>query len=136
MKKILFFLPPILWMALIFFLSGRQKVAITDSYAVSFLIFKTFHIIEYATLFILLFRGFRNATDFSAFKSALVSLFIVMIYGITDEIHQSFIPTREARVRDGIIDSIGGGVGWIIVTILIRQKSAILKKSVKLLGLR
>ena len=37
-----------------------------------------------------------------------------LLYGISDEYHQSFVPGREAGVADAIADTIGGFLGvWI-----------------------
>jgi len=38
-------------------------------------------------------------------------MLIVSLYGFTDEFHQSFTPGREPRIRDVIIDTIGGALG-------------------------
>ena len=38
-----------------------------------------------------------------------------MIYAISDEIHQLFVPGRSGQVRDVLIDSAGSLLGIIIV---------------------
>ena len=40
-------------------------------------------------------------------RSFSISLILSLIYAVTDEIHQTFVPTREGRFRDVIIDLIG-----------------------------
>lgn len=114
MRKRLFnllrFLPPLLWMGLIFYGSSRQRVAISENYWLSFLFFKTLHIIEYGVLFILWY--------FTLYKKRYrekVALIISILYGISDELHQTFVPTREGRVRDVFIDALGVFIFWHFV---------------------
>ena len=53
---------------------------------------------------------------------ALVGLGLASFYGITDELHQHFVPGRSAEVADGISDSIGAALGlfgcwvWSIIS--------------------
>jgi VanZ family protein len=115
MKKFIrFWLPVILYMAAIFIASSRQKVALTDSYTISFIIFKGIHIIEYALFYIISYRAFRNTVSKKIYAHIYAFIFIVL-YAAIDEIHQSFVPTREGKFRDVIIDAIGGGLGWILL---------------------
>jgi VanZ family protein len=130
MKFIRYWLPIIIYMAAIFIASSRQKVAISDSYAISFLIFKTMHIIEYAFFYILCYRAFRN-TVFPKPYAFFYSFLFVLVYAISDEIHQRFVPTREGKFRDVIIDVIGGGIGWLIITSLLPKAPKKLKTLAK-----
>ena len=97
-------------MAAIFFLSGRESVQIADEPLVNFLFFKTLHVIEYAILFILYYRALKNKT---------AALLLTLLYAVTDEIHQLFVPTREGRLRDVIIDAIGATLAWILINNLL-----------------
>jgi VanZ family protein len=45
-------------------------------------------------------------------KAALV-LALVALYAASDEFHQSFVPSREASVRDVLLDSLGGALGLV-----------------------
>ena len=131
MKKIFgYWLPVIVWMIVIFLFSSRQKVAITDSYAVSFLFFKTLHLLEYSFFYILLYRAFRN-TSVRNKNAYILSFVILTLFAISDEIHQAFVPTREGRLRDVIIDLIGGGLGWILLTQWLPMAPKRLKNLVK-----
>ncbi len=68
---------------------------------------KIFHLVEYAILSILAYRSFN--------KNRVKTLIFVLVYAISDEIHQSFVPGREPRIRDVIIDLTGGYLGvWLI----------------------
>jgi len=109
MKKFIdYWLPPILWMVLIFSLSNRQRIAFSDTQAINFLIFKLFHIIEYFILFMLNFRAISSVKSKIWIKQTLIiTLCFTLFFAISDELHQTFVPTREGTIRDVVIDSIG-----------------------------
>lgn len=46
-------------------------------------------------------------------KCILLILCICILYAISDEIHQMFVPGRGAQGRDIVIDSVGSVVGII-----------------------
>jgi VanZ family protein len=93
-------------MIIIFLMSSRSRMSITESYVPDFIIFKSLHILEYAILNTLLFRGFYS--DKLSLKHSLIYAIIVSIfYAFTDEFHQTYIPTRTGTIRDVLIDSIG-----------------------------
>lgn len=98
--------PPVFWMALIFFFSSRPTIKTTQIYWQDFVIKKTAHFIEYAILAFLYLRGFLGS-GFSKKKSFIFALVLCILYATSDEFHQSFIPGREPRIRDVIIDTIG-----------------------------
>ncbi len=93
-------------MCFIFYLSSGQTSAIKGTSFERFLILKTFHLIEYAVLFVC----FKIA-GLSSNKSLIFSY----IYAITDEIHQSFVPGRSALFRDTLIDLVGIILGYLIL---------------------
>ncbi|HCM82722.1 MAG: VanZ-like protein [Candidatus Gottesmanbacteria bacterium GW2011_GWA2_44_17] len=127
MKKVLrYWLPVILWMIVIFLFSSRQKIALTDSYAVSFLVFKTLHLFEYIFLYLVSFRAFFNS-GFRENQAFLWAFTLTVLYAMTDEIHQAYVPTREGRLRDVIIDGLGGSFGWVILTQLLPKAPKKLK---------
>jgi VanZ family protein len=104
-KKLIRFLPALLWMGVIFYFSSRQTTGIGgDSYWFRFAILKTFHLIEYATLFILI--------NF-ALNQNLYSIIAAYFYAVSDEIHQSFTPGRSPKFTDTLIDLFGILIGFL-----------------------
>ena len=103
MKYLRLWVPAIIWMSLIFLFSTQESVQVSEEQILNFLFFKTLHVIEYGILFLLYVRATKNS---------LVSFFLTIIYEITDEIHQTFIPSREGRLRDVIIDTVGASITW------------------------
>jgi hypothetical protein len=90
-------------MTIIFLLSSRQRVEVSPDQLVNFVFFKTLHVMEYAMLFLLYVRALKN------FVAAFL---LTILYAISDEVHQTFVPTREGKVRDVIIDAIGASLAW------------------------
>lgn len=103
------FLPSLLWMSLIFYLSSRSTTGIGHGETQRFLILKSFHLIEYGILLILLFFGFKR------FKYSIITAYL---YAISDELHQLFVPGREGRIRDTFIDLLGIMIGIVILKIV------------------
>lgn len=103
------------WMILIFFLSSRQRLVVSDVYWTNFLVFKTLHIIEYAILMFLNVMAItQNVRKIHYLKALRLAFFCTIIYALSDEIHQTFVPTREGALRDVLIDAIGvASVYWL-----------------------
>lgn len=96
-------------MGIIFVFSSQQRVEVSPDDLVNFIFFKTLHIIEYEILFLLNYR---------ASKDSVIAFVVAILYAISDELHQTFVPTREGKVRDVIIDAMGVTFAWL----LLRQK--------------
>ena len=115
-KFITYWLPVVIWMGVIFIFSSRQKVEVSDTYAINFLFFKTLHVLEYSFLMMFMFRAVANTIGKSY---GWVAFVICILYAVSDEIHQRFVPTREGRLRDVIIDSGGILLSWILIAKLL-----------------
>lgn len=87
------------------------------------MIFKGLHLVEYGVLFVLSEWSFRlhfrktgKTIRLGQFQvhcgSTLAALLFVVIYGASDEFHQTFVLTREGKLRDVLIDGLGGWVAW------------------------
>ena len=107
MYKAKYYLPSLFFMTFIFYLSSRQRVEVSEVYLIQFAIFKTLHVIEYGFLYIINYRALKNLRRRPAWQNQIDAFIITFFYAITDEIHQVFVPTREGRMRDIVIDLIG-----------------------------
>lgn len=110
MKKFfLYWLPVYVYAGVIFYLSSLSRIppAIIEVQSNTFIL----HMIEYAILSILLFRAFINSKN-TMFKEKAIHLAIIIsiLYGITDEIHQYFVPGRFTSVLDLLANSVGAGI--------------------------
>lgn len=113
-------------MIIIFYFSSRQTTGIGgDSYWWRFFILKSFHIIEYAVLSILLFFAINKYN---------YSLLIGILYACSDEIHQTFTFGRIATIRDVFFDISGLFLGLLILSILLKNKylnNFVIQKNIK-----
>ena len=68
---------------------------------------KNAHFFAYLILGVLVSNALKN----NGLKGFIIALAICILYAISDEVHQLFIPGRAGQVRDVIIDSAGAVVG-------------------------
>jgi len=81
-----------------------------------FVVRKAGHFTEYAILALLAARAFRtSARELLRHRWFWVSLIVVVVYALSDELHQSFYPSRTASIYDCMIDSFGGLVALTIL---------------------
>jgi VanZ family protein len=110
MKIVWFWFPPIGYMAVIFFVSSLSHPAIggkTPDYIL--------HALGYFLLALLLIRLFlvrqsqqANRADLASWHQACwLGVLIAIGYGITDEIHQYFVPGRYCSLHDVFSDVVG-----------------------------
>lgn len=79
---------------------------------------------KYAHFIVYSFLGFFMAISFYLFKHKNIIVYFyawltASLYGILDEVHQSFIPGRGATVFDMMLDSLSALVGVVLAAILI-----------------
>jgi VanZ family protein len=78
---------------------------------------KLAHVTEFGVLSTAVFHGVRGERYGWRLKWALITLIIAVSYAGLDEWHQSFVPMREARFRDVMIDSTGALLAQVLVWI-------------------
>ena len=140
MKKTIFVVLLVLWMGFIFSMSCEnaeessntsgqiirvalstvpgfeeqpEEVKVNIIEKLQFIVRKSAHFIGYMILGILasgLILQYENIN-----KKYPLAFLICVIYAISDEIHQLFVPGRAGQVRDVLIDSAGSLLGIIIV---------------------
>ena len=98
------------WAALIFALSSVPDLG-TGLGGWDLLLRKIAHAGEYAVLALLLVR----ATEHRA-----VALVVTILYAVTDEVHQTFVPGRHGSPVDVAIDSLGAVIGVLVAPRILR----------------
>jgi len=136
-----YWLPVLIWMALIFSASADSRsyehssrfvepllhwlfphLSETYVHDIHELLRKCGHLTEYAVLALLLWRAVRRPIKNDprpwVWPEAGLTLASVFLYAASDEFHQIFVPTRTAQVSDVLIDTAGGAASllalWII----------------------
>ncbi len=140
-------LPVILWMALIFGASAdagsfqhssrliaplvRWLFPHLSGEGVSRIVFiarKCAHLTEYAVLAMLLWRALRQRLHSNPhprfWARARLALLGVALYAASDEFHQLFVATRDAKVTDVLLDTIGGLLGLTVLWVFGRWRGS------------
>jgi VanZ family protein len=131
-----YWLPALIWMALIFSASTDTNSFEHSSriiapllhwlfpqmpddtmHLIVLLVRKCAHLTEYAVFALLLWRALRKPMKNDPrpwiWREARLALLIVALYAASDEFHQSFVPTRTALVSDVFVDTAGGAAGLL-----------------------
>lgn len=130
-KKLLaYWLPAVLWMLLIYFLSSFHKLQASPVGWQDFIVRKLAHFLEYAILFVLYNRALQNTTSTNDKKRWLLAFFLTIFYALTDEFHQTKVNGRTGKPFDIGVDSLGALGGllfvWKLVKLLPEKFSRIL----------
>lgn len=108
---------PIAYMVLIWIMSSLpsdQFVKLPDSNMDRF-IKESLHLVEFAILYVLLVAaGLTFRRKFTVMLNVICAM-LAVVYGISDEIHQSFYPYRSATLIDFVKDTIGVSVCYYFV---------------------
>jgi VanZ family protein len=98
--------PALAYAALIFFLSSISRYP--EGLPSFFGLDKIVHFIEYFFFGVLYYRWISSSDRFFTRGRVLaVTVFIGVLYALTDEWHQSFVPGRNASLWDWLFDSLG-----------------------------
>jgi VanZ family protein len=75
---------------------------------------KRLHAALYAGLGMLLARALAGGLTRTVTRGMVVTTTVLSgLYGVSDEIHQIFVPPRQVEVLDVVADTIGGALGAI-----------------------
>jgi VanZ family protein len=121
-----YWLPPLVWMAVIWSVSSdlgsvdhtvgpvSWLVSVLVPWATPaqidaahWLVRKLGHLTEYAILAALWFRALHTGRRLPSVPSAAAALAISIAWAIADELHQSFVPSRTPSSLDVVLDSAG-----------------------------
>ena len=112
-----YWMPVCAYAGLIFYLSSQPHPEDDlPSFVLSFSD-KVLHVVEYAVLGGLCYRALCWGTNESWGNRALpLAVLFASLYGISDEIHQSFVPFRDSSWLDWVADTIGAAVGAAVMS--------------------
>ena len=150
-KKSISWLLVLLWMGIIFFFSaqsGPESGALSSNLTEQIIaLLKQFnldisvqvssfesilrtnaHFIAYFILGILVFNALRW-DDASPYHQSFIRAFIIsVLYAISDEFHQYFVPERAAELKDVLVDSAGALSGILIIFLILRIRAKVSKR--------
>lgn len=107
LPAVLYWLAAGLWAGLIFFLSSQSRlpqpaglsVAVTSTVG---------HLAAYFVLSLLLWLALRRSGAAAA-RATWIAVLMAVLYGASDEWHQSFVLGRDASLGDLALDLVGAG---------------------------
>ena len=109
--------PVLAYAFLIFFLSSQSTPSQYIPGLLQGISDKILHALEYGLLAILLYRALTHTIDTK--WPMTLSIFMALGYGLSDEIHQWFVPQRESDIFDVLADGFGASLlvfAWVFVT--------------------
>lgn len=115
-------LPPLAWAAAIAWESSRSNPlppALEGILSQD----KLLHAAAYAALALLLARALWR-TGVGARRWPAIAVALASAYGVTDEVHQLFVPNRSADPRDWVADTLGAAVAAALAALVLRWRGA------------
>jgi len=112
------YLPPLALCLFIFIQSSYPSVVTHDPFSG---FDKVLHFSAYGCLGFLFCRLFCTIFKWDLKKLILLSILITTLYGITDEIHQSFVSERSADIYDVLADFCGSIAGVTVYTGIVKR---------------
>ncbi len=111
-----FWAPAAVWAAIIFVLSSIPARAFPATNLLSY--DKVIHALVYSVLGALSFVAIRRTSSLGVIWIIAVATAMAVLYGMTDEFHQLFVPGRSADWHDVVADGIGGLLGAALTAVL------------------
>lgn len=112
--RFLLWLPPIALMGLIFHLSSMTLDELSEQGLALQLWDKTQHFLAYLVLSFLLAQALTGRLNTPpSWSAAALAFALAAMFGISDEIHQYFVPTRQMDLADWLADCVGASVVFL-----------------------
>ncbi|MFH1981786.1 MAG: VanZ family protein [Pseudomonadota bacterium] len=103
--------PVIIYCAAIF---AQSSFPTPDAVPSFYMSDKLLHACAYALMALLFYRALgQHRVGASPVKRSILTIVFTVIYGISDEFHQSFVPGRSPEVLDVAADGVGALIGVI-----------------------
>ncbi len=99
-------LPPLIWMGLIFIVSAQPDLPRAPGPWLDTLLKKMGHALAYGILAWLYLWALRGRFQDERMLYVM-SIGLAVAYGLSDEYHQTFVPGRKGRLLDVAIDGVG-----------------------------
>ncbi len=109
MRRTLRWLAALAWMGLIFYLSAQPDLPHAPEPWLDMVVKKTGHAALYGVL-ALLYLGALRGDGHPFDRVRLLAFGLAVLYAVTDEVHQSFVPGRTPSLWDVLIDGAGAAL--------------------------
>jgi VanZ family protein len=114
-QRLLLWIPPVGYMALIFFASSVPGDQLPGHFWD-----KAVHVLVYGGLGVLFLLPLAEGRiDAVTTRVAAAAVLLATLYGVFDEIHQAFTPERSPDWHDLLADFLGASLGVIVMLMLL-----------------
>ncbi|HEB12201.1 MAG TPA: hypothetical protein ENI11_00805 [Actinobacteria bacterium] len=112
-EKIVKWLPSLVWMAVIFYLSSRSSLPGPWWKSI------VGHFTEYAILSVLFWLALTQTTELNGKSVVVVAILLASAYSVSDEWHQSMVPQRTPELYDLLLDFFGAALAALLASRLL-----------------
>ncbi len=105
-------LPVVAWAGLIFAFSAQPNLRFFPDEGLDFVVRKLGHMAIFGVLALFLWRSLATTTSLR--RTWAWALALAVLYAFSDELHQAFVPGRNASLRDVGIDATGAFIAVAI----------------------
>lgn len=117
LRFLVFKVPALAYMGFIFFMSSGPVTSPTLNAFPDYVL----HALGYSLLYVLLFWAVHEGVGIVRRRAGYwLPGVLTVLYGISDEFHQSFIPTRQSALSDVAADAIGALIGTLLIMLAAR----------------
>lgn len=119
-KQLFAWSPALGWAGLIFFLSTRPASGLPAPWFLAH--DKLVHAGVYGVLSLTVYFALRQGHHRSPRTAALMSTLFASLYGLSDEVHQMFTPSRVADLWDWVADTAGAACIFLLTLLPSRHE--------------
>ncbi len=119
-RRLTAWIPAFLWMALLFYLSSRSTLPSLPRPGWDTVFKKSGHFVAYGILALLYLYTLTRDAPLTPGRLWL-AWGLAALYGISDEVHQSFVPGRNPAVTDCLINAAGAATALILARWVARR---------------
>ncbi len=118
-RQLVRWVPVLVWMGLIFYLSAQPDLPHHPQGIVDVIIKKTGHMAEYGVLAGLVWWAWPSSGGQRPRRVSVYALMLSALYAISDEVHQFFVPGRTAMWFDVGFDVAGVVLSLLLISVVI-----------------
>lgn len=108
-------LPLLAWSAAIYVVSGQSRLPQVTTDRLQEIVSVLAHVLEYAILAWLVLRVLRINNWGEPRSRVVITLLFCLVYALSDEWHQSFVPGRTPDVLDVLADTTGTAMSLVLL---------------------
>jgi VanZ family protein len=132
LKPIVYWILSVLWLGVIFLFSARTASDYHNSASflfninlpqwLTFAVWESGHFLEYLVLGFFMLSAVSSTFKLKKPMQIIIVMAICILYALSDEIHQLYVPGRTFQALDLILDTLGSASGTAIAIFIQKRK--------------